>query len=72
MKKIMYLYKYEIEEIHAINWDIQEHIDSFHKEPESRAAYPEHGNAHINNVANITVDSDGTTPQKGGEWENGI
>ena len=43
---------------------MQEHIDSFHKESESCAAYPEHSTTHFNNVANITVDSDIITPHK--------
>ena len=43
---------------------MQEHIDSFHKESESRAAYPEHSTTHFNNIANITVDSDIITPHK--------
>ena len=58
------MYKYEIEETCVINQDMQEHIDNCHKKSESRVAYPEHSTAHLNNVANITVDSDGTTPRK--------
>ena len=58
------MYKSYIEEIHAINRDTREFIDSFHKEPESCAAYLEQNNANFNSVANITVDSDSTTLQK--------
>ena len=47
---------------------MQEHIDIWHKESESRAAYPEHGNAHFNGAVNITIDSYSITPQKK-KWE---
>ena len=33
-------------------------------ESEIRASYPEQSTAHYNNVANITIGSDSTTPQK--------
>ena len=39
------------------------YIDSFHKESERRAAYPEHSNASLSNVAKTIVDSDSITPQ---------
>ena len=39
-KNIMDMYKSEIEEIHATNQDMQGHIDIFHKQSESCAAYP--------------------------------
>ena len=39
-------------------------IDSFHKESERHAAYPEQSTAHFENVANITVDSISIIPQK--------
>ena len=62
MKEIVYTYKPDIEEIHAINLDMREHINSCHKESESRTAYPEYNTAHFNNVANISVNSDSITP----------
>ena len=48
----------------STNRDLQNYIDSCHKESEIRAAYPEQRNANLNNVANITVNSDGITPHK--------
>ena len=68
MKGVLDMYKSDTEEIHTINQDIQEHIDSYHKEPESFALYPEHSTSNLNKIANITIDSDITTPQKK-EWE---
>ena len=50
------MYKYKIKDIHSINRYIQEHIDSYHKESKSYAAYPEYSTAHLNNVAKITID----------------
>ena len=43
---------------------MREHIDSCHKQFESHATYAEHINSHVNNVANVTIDSDGITLQK--------
>ena len=43
---------------------MKNYIDSYHTESEIRAAYPEQRNANLNNVANITVNSDGITPHK--------
>ena len=40
------------------------YIDICHKESESCAAYTEHITAHLNNVANITINGDGINPQK--------
>ena len=40
MKEIVHMYKSDIEEIHATNQDMQGHIDIFHKQSESCAAYP--------------------------------
>ena len=57
------MYKYEIEEIHSINRDMQEHIDSYNKEPKRFAVYLEQNTAHLNNIANITF-NDIMTPQK--------
>ena len=51
----------KIKELWATNQDLQTYIDSFNNESKSRAAYPEQNNAHLNNVANITVGSDSTT-----------
>ena len=48
----------------ATNQDLQTYIDSCHKESEIRAAYPEQSNAHLNNIVNITVNSDSITPHK--------
>ena len=62
------MYKSNTEEMHAINRDTQEHIDSCHKEYESCAAYPENSTAHLNNAANITVDIDSITQQRK-KWE---
>ena len=42
---------------------MREHIDSWHKESENPAAYPEHGTANFNNIANITIDSDSINPK---------
>ena len=71
MKEIVDMWKYDIEEINAINRDIREHIDSFHKEYESCAAYTEHRTVHFNSIANINVYSDSITPQKtNGREEN--
>ena len=61
-------YKYDIEEINAINQDMLEHIDGFHKESEIPAAYTEHSTTHFSNVAKITVNSVSTTPQKKKSW----
>ena len=58
------MYRYYIEEIHAINRDMQEHIDSFHKGHEICTEHPEQNTAHFNNVAKITVDSDSKTPYR--------
>ena len=58
------MYKSEIEDIHAINRYMQEHIDNFYKGSESCAAHQEHVTTHFNNVANITINSDSITPQK--------
>ena len=40
------------------------YIDSFHKESERRAAYPEHSTANFEIVANITVNSASVIPQE--------
>ena len=40
MKEVLDIYKYEIKELHVINWHMQEHIDSFNEESESFAGYP--------------------------------
>ena len=42
---------------------MQERIDSFHKESERHAAYPEQSTAHFEDVANITFDSASVIPQ---------
>ena len=61
MKEVLDMYKYDIVYIHAINRDMWEHIDCCHKESENCAAYAEHGTAHFNNVANITINADSIT-----------
>ena len=63
MKDIFKVYKYEIEEICAINRYMQESIGSFHTESERHAAYPEQSTAHFEDVANITFDSASVIPQ---------
>ena len=72
MKEGLYMYKYVIKEIHAINRYMREHIDSCQKEFKISAVYPEHSTAHLNNIANITIESDSITPknEKNGREEN--
>ena len=47
-----------------MNLDLRTDIDIFHKESVRRASYQEQSTTCFNNVADITVDSDGITPQK--------
>ena len=56
-KDITNVYKYEIEEIHAINWDIREYIISCPKESELCAVYTEQSTAYFDDIENITLDS---------------
>ena len=46
-----------------MNQHLWTYIDIFHKESERHASYSEQSTSHFNNVANITVDNDGITPQ---------
>ena len=57
MREIVDIYKYNIEKIRDINWDMWEHVDICHKYSEICAAYPKQSTAHFEDVANITVDS---------------
>ena len=47
---------------------MRDHIYCCHKVSKTCAAHPEHGTVHFNNVVNITISSDSTTPQ---EKQNG-
>ena len=58
----MEIYNYEIKEISSTNRDMQNYIDSCHKESEICAAYPEQSTAHFENVANITINSASVIP----------
>ena len=63
-KDIANVYKYEIEEIHAINWDIREYINSCPKESEMCAVYTEESTAYFDDIENITLDSANVIPQE--------
>ena len=68
IKYIVEMFNSDIEDICSINRGMREHIDSFHKYLERRAAYPEHSSAHIENVVNITVGGPNVIPQEK-KWE---
>ena len=55
----------ETKELCATIQDLQTHIDIVNKE---LTVYPEQKTLHLENVANITIDSDSITPQKK-KWE---
>ena len=58
MKEIVEIYKFEIEEICAINRDMRGHIDSCHNESQRREVYTEQSTTYFEDVANITGNSD--------------
>ena len=68
MKDIVDMYKYEKEEIYAINLYMQEHIDSCQKESEKRAAYLEQNIENFEDVASITVNSVSAIRQEKQNW----
>ena len=47
----------------SIDRGMREHTDSFHKESERRAAYPEQSTAHFEDVSNINDYSATVIPQ---------
>ena len=58
------MYKSEIEEIDAIDCDMQEHIDSCQKESGKHVAYSEQRTAYFEDAGNITIDSASVIPQQ--------
>ena len=68
IKEVLDIYSYYIKEINSTNRDMQTYIDSYKKESEKCAAYPEHSTVHFEYIANITVDSDSVISQ---EKQNG-
>ena len=68
MKDIVEIFNLEIKEICSTNRDMRNYIDGCHKESERCETYLEKRTAHLENVANITVNSDGVIPQ---EKQNG-
>ena len=56
----------DINELHSTNQDLRTYIYNIKKESE---AYPEQNTLHFENVANVAVNSDGTTTHKN---KNGI
>ena len=64
MKYIVDMYTSDIEEIHAINRYMRDHINSCHKASKKRTAYPQQSTAHFEDFANIAVDSDSVISQE--------
>ena len=54
-------FHYEIKEIRSTNQDIKTYIDICKKKC---VAYPEQRTAYLENIVNITVDSDSVIPQE--------
>ena len=63
MKDIVEILNCEIKEIRSTNRDMQNYIDSCHKEPEKRAAYLEQSTINFENVANINVNNYSLIPK---------
>ena len=57
-------FNYETKELRATNQDLNNYIDSFHKESERSAEYLEQSTTYFDNVANITIVSDSIPAQK--------
>ena len=64
MKDIVDIFNSEIKETRSTNQDMQNYIDSCHKESERIAAYTEQIFAHFENIVNVTVDNDSVIPQE--------
>ena len=55
MIEIIYIYKYDREEIQTTNRYIREHIDSCHKESERHAAYTEQSTANLKTLQTLPL-----------------
>ena len=69
MKNIVDIKISDIKEIYSTNRYLQTYINSYKRESEKNASYPEQSTVHFEDVVNIIVYSDSVTSQK---KKNGI